>query len=151
MRIVLATLVVMSFSICAIDALAAERVDKTLVAEGDWSEAVNGLRGRMLFYQGRLLGDSKIRESLVYVELESSSQRLLHVYFDPEMLACSLKDARGNAIYYGTMVTYEGIGEIAGPSAGTPDFYWDQSLKDNWPPGDWGLPRVHITLWETNL
>ena len=53
-------------------------------------------------------------------------------------------DATGNGVYYGTMVAYEGIGWLS-PTSGTPDHYWDESLEDNWPPDDWGLPRVQVS------
>lgn len=59
-------------------------------------------------------------------------------------------DATGNGVYYGTVISRQGIGEL-NPSAGTPDHYWDESLRDSWPPDDWGLPRVAITRWETDL
>lgn len=58
-------------------------------------------------------------------------------------------DAQGNARYYGSVVTYAGT--TAPTSAGTPDFYWDPSLKDSWPPLGWDLPRVIITRWQTDL
>src|SRR5207237_9840364 len=45
--------------------------EKTVLATGDWSEPVNGLRGRLILAQGRTLGHGKPRESLVYVELEN--------------------------------------------------------------------------------
>ena len=58
-------------------------------------------------------------------------------------------DAQGNTAYYGSVVTYAGT--TSPTSAGTPDFYWDPSLKDNWPPIGWDLPRVIITRWQTDL
>ena len=58
-------------------------------------------------------------------------------------------DAEGNAVYYGSVVTYAGTKQPT--SAGTPDFYWDPTLKDNWPPIGWDLPRVIITRWQTDL
>jgi hypothetical protein len=58
-------------------------------------------------------------------------------------------DAQGNSKYYGSVVTYAGT--TSPTSAGTPDFYWDPSLKDNWPPIGWDLPRVIITRWQTDL
>jgi|GEM_PF-4379658 len=36
-------------------ALAAD--EKTVIATGDWSEATNGIRGRLIVAQGRTLGD----------------------------------------------------------------------------------------------
>ncbi len=59
-------------------------------------------------------------------------------------------DATGNATYYGSVVSKSGIGEFD-PSAGTPDHYWDESLRDDWPPDGWNLPRVAITRWETDM
>ena len=56
-------------------------------------------------------------------------------------------DAEGSAKYYGSVVTYAGCPA----AAGTPDFYWDPSLKDNWPPLGWDMPRVIITRWQTDL
>ena len=46
------------------------------------------------------------------------------------------------------MITKLGVG-TSSPSAGTPDLCWDQSIADDWPPGDLNLPRVYITEWET--
>jgi len=59
-------------------------------------------------------------------------------------------EATGNARYYGSVIGESGIGENS-PAAGTPEFYWDQSIVDNWPPPGWDLPRVIITRWETDL
>jgi hypothetical protein len=59
-------------------------------------------------------------------------------------------DATGNGVYYGTVISKQGIGEFS-PSAGTPEHYWDESLNSKFPPDDWGLPRVAITRWETDI
>ncbi len=59
-------------------------------------------------------------------------------------------DAKGNGVYYGTVISKLGIGELS-PTAGTPDLYWDESLRDDWPPESWGLPRVMVTRWETDM
>jgi len=56
----------------------------------------------------------------------------------------------GNATFYGSLISKSGVGE-GSPSAGTPYIYWDESIKDNWPPAGWDLPRVMITRWETDL
>jgi hypothetical protein len=58
-------------------------------------------------------------------------------------------EATGNAQYYGSVVTRSGM--TSGPTAGTPIIYWDESIKTNWPPNSWELPRVVITRWETDL
>lgn len=80
-------------------ALAAD--EKSTAATGDWSEAVKGLRGRLILAQGRTLGDGKTRESLVYVEIENVAHTHsgeVGVYFDPDALMCDLSDASGNAV-----------------------------------------------------
>src|SRR5215208_1263014 len=69
------------------------------VAVGGWSEPIDGLRGRLLVYHGRTLGDGKARETLVYVELQNvaeTGERWLT--FDPDTLACELLDAAGKAV-----------------------------------------------------
>jgi hypothetical protein len=55
--------------------------------------------------------------------------------------------ATGNASFYGSVITKKGVDTTA---AGTAHVYWDQSIKDDWPPEDMELPRVVITRWETN-
>jgi hypothetical protein len=75
--------------------------EKTPVATGDWSEAVNGLRGRLVLAQGRTLGDGKSRESVVYVELENTthtSSGNVEVHFDPDALKCELTDSAGKSV-----------------------------------------------------
>ncbi len=59
-------------------------------------------------------------------------------------------DATGNGVFYGSFVTYQGIGEYS-TSAGTPHHYWDAGLTDNWPDDDWGLPRITVSRWETDM
>lgn len=59
-------------------------------------------------------------------------------------------EATGNARYYGSVISKQGVGET-GPTAGTPEIYWDQTIVDNWPPPGWDLPRVVISRWETDL
>ncbi len=57
----------------------------------------------------------------------------------------------GNAQYLGSVIARSGIGDTAGPAAGTPNLYWDPTLLDNWPPSTWDLPRVVITRWVTDV
>ena len=56
----------------------------------------------------------------------------------------------GNATFYGSIIAKEGVGDSS-PSAGTPQIYWDESIKESWPPDGWDLPRVMISRWETDL
>jgi hypothetical protein len=75
--------------------------EKTVLATGGWSEAVSGLRGRLILARGRALGDGKTRESLVYVEIENVTHTHsgeVAVYFDPDALKCELADAAGKAV-----------------------------------------------------
>ena len=54
----------------------------------------------------------------------------------------------GNAIYFGSFVTQQGV--IDG--GGNPTFYFDESLvKGNWPRKGMNMPRVIITSWQTGL
>ncbi len=59
-------------------------------------------------------------------------------------------DSRGTATYYGSVIAEEGVDSVS-VATGTPDIYWDQGLHENWPPDSWGLPRVAVTHWETDL
>ena len=57
-------------------------------------------------------------------------------------------DAQGNFAYYGSVVSQKTIG----PSAGTPDFYFDpRLLTGSWPPPGIDLPRVIISRWDVEL
>ena len=75
--------------------------EKTVLATGDWSKATNGLRGRLILAQGGTLGDSKARETLLYVELENvdrTASGAVSVHFDPDTLKCELTDGDGKAV-----------------------------------------------------
>ncbi len=75
--------------------------EKTVIATGDWSETVDGVRGRLILAQGRTLGDGKARESLVYVELENvgtTHSGRVDIQFDPDALKCELTDATGKVV-----------------------------------------------------
>jgi hypothetical protein len=59
-------------------------------------------------------------------------------------------DAKGNAMYFGSVITKGGGAESGAAAAGTPDVFFDERLiKGGWPPKEIGLPRVYITEWET--
>ncbi|MDH3592778.1 MAG: hypothetical protein OER88_12910, partial [Planctomycetota bacterium] len=59
-------------------------------------------------------------------------------------------EATGNGTFFGSVVAESGIGENS-PAAGTPQFYWDESILSDWPPSNWNMPRVAISRWETDL
>lgn len=116
----------------------APAAEKTPVVAGDWSEPVGGLRGRLLVYQGRALGDGKTRETLVYVELQNvaeSGER--NVYFDPDGLKCELLDDAGKAAARPA--------EGGGGSGGRPGKTWvrlphDSTLRLRTSPYGYGSP-----------
>ncbi len=58
-------------------------------------------------------------------------------------------DPGGTPTYDGSVITYAGT-PTGVKSPGTASFFWDPHLKDNKPPGEWSLPRVIITRWETD-
>jgi hypothetical protein len=58
-------------------------------------------------------------------------------------------DAGGTPYYDGSVITYAGT-ETGAKTGGTASLYWDPALRDEWPPRDWGLPRVIITGWQTS-
>src|SRR4051794_40090659 len=71
------------------------------VAVGDWSEPVNGLRGRLVVGEGRVLGNSTVRETVIYLELQNASDAAgdpLRVSFDPGYLKCELRDAKDKLV-----------------------------------------------------
>jgi hypothetical protein len=58
------------------------------VAIGDWSEPVNGLRGRLLIARGKLSANGKTHESVVYLDLHHFADAIgnpLNIYFDPKV------------------------------------------------------------------
>jgi hypothetical protein len=70
------------------------------VAVGDWSEAGDNLRGRLLIVQGHPRGEGRIRETAVYVELQNVSDAAggpINVYFD-NRLTCELRDAADKVV-----------------------------------------------------
>ena len=54
----------------------------------------------------------------------------------------------GNANYFGSVIAEGGLNV----STGTPSFYFDETLiKGDWPRSDMQLPRVVVTVWQTDL
>ena len=58
-------------------------------------------------------------------------------------------DASGTPYYDGSVITYAGT-PTGVKTAGTANLYWDPTIRDNWPPVDWNMPRVIITRWQTD-
>jgi hypothetical protein len=59
-------------------------------------------------------------------------------------------DMKGTGNYYGAIVARRGISE-AGSNSNSPHIYWNEDLRGGWPPDAWGLPRVVVSRWETEL
>lgn len=71
-----------------------------------------------------------------------------NVVLDGVMYNSGTFTAQGNADFFGSFVANQGV--IDG--AGTPNFWFDESLiKGNWPRKGMNLPRVVVTVWETEL
>jgi hypothetical protein len=61
-------------------------------------------------------------------------------------------NAKGNGMFFGSIITKQGIVEAGGGPAGTPDIWFDTCLKDKcWPPPSLKLPRVIPTSWENDM
>ena len=70
------------------------------------------------------------------------------VVLDGVMFISGVFKCQGNAQYYGSLVAQQGVVD----GAGTPDFYFDESLvTGNWPRKGMNLPRVIISAWQTDL
>jgi hypothetical protein len=59
-------------------------------------------------------------------------------------------DSTGTGNYYGAVVAGESVVE-GSAVMDSPHIYWDADLERDWPPPEWGLPRVLVTRWETDL
>jgi len=55
----------------------------------------------------------------------------------------------GVATYYGSVIAYQGFKQFVSCTR-SPDFVWDQTLSETWPPGDWDMPRIAVSRWETD-
>jgi Tfp pilus assembly protein PilX len=70
------------------------------------------------------------------------------VVLDGVMYNSGTFTAQGNANFFGSLVANQGVLD----GAGTPRFWFDESLiKGNWPRKGMNLPRVVVTVWETEL
>lgn len=70
------------------------------VGIGDWSKPVNGLSGRLVIAVGRRLGESDVRETLVYLELQNVTDAAgepMNVHFENQ-LRWELRDANGKPV-----------------------------------------------------
>ena len=89
------------------------RLGIDVVAASDWSEPVEGVRGRLVITLGRKLGGGKVRETTIYLELQDVSESVgepRDIYFDPshERLKTQLLDADGKEVPQG------GVGRSGG-------------------------------------
>jgi hypothetical protein len=72
------------------------------------------------------------------------------VSFEGILFTNGFFEATGNATYYGTVIARQGVTQAdPGGAQPTPHIYWDESIKNGWPPPGWALPRTVITSWRT--
>jgi Tfp pilus assembly protein PilX len=70
------------------------------------------------------------------------------VLLDGVMYTSGAFTSSGNAIYFGSFVTQQGLVD----GGGNPGFYFDESLlKGNWPRKGMNMPRVVVSSWQTGL
>ena len=70
------------------------------------------------------------------------------VLLDGVMYTSGAFTSSGNALYFGSFVTQQGL--ISG--GGNPGFYFDESLvKGGWPRKGMNMPRVVVSSWQTGL
>src|SRR4051812_19259988 len=72
--------------------------EEETIATGGWSEAVDGLRGRLLVIAAPL-PKAPLREPVVYLELENTRAKTLarNVHFDPR-LSLALRNRNGEIV-----------------------------------------------------
>jgi hypothetical protein len=71
-----------------------------VLAIGSWSDSVKGLRGRLVIARGRILGDCKTRETMIYLDLKYAPEAVgkpLDVQFNPN-LHCEVGDGAPKAV-----------------------------------------------------
>lgn len=57
----------------------------------------------------------------------------------------------GGTVHYGSVIARGGIVQ-PNPLSPSARIYWAEGIRTgDWPPADWGLPRVTATRWETDL
>jgi hypothetical protein len=81
------------------DTVTRQAVDD-IVTAGDWSDEVDGLRGRLVIAHGRPLDDGKSHETVAYVELRYRPDAVGNarkVYFNPNVNR-ELQDAKGQLV-----------------------------------------------------
>jgi hypothetical protein len=89
------------------------------VGTGAWSAPVldsrgQGIQARTLVVQGRILGDPRIRETCVYVEIRNASEAIgdaLQIYVDPD-IRWSVRNAKGDPV---PQTPGGGSGAVPGP------------------------------------
>ncbi len=60
-------------------------------------------------------------------------------------------NATGPGLYYGSVIARGGVIQ-PNPLSPTVEIYWNDGIRTGkWPPPAWGLPRVVVTRWETDL
>ena len=128
--------------------------DQKQFAAGDWSDEVDGLRGRLIIAQGQAFADGKLRETVAYLELRNAPEAAGNsktVYFDPG-LTCEMRDPQGD------IVPQRGRGGSGGaggrPGAELVTLPFDSTLRLRLSPYGYGSAdgmRIDISRYEWNI
>lgn len=128
--------------------------DPKVIAAGEWSDEVNGLRGRLMVAQGRDFADGKLHETVAYLELRNAPDAAGNskgVYFDPN-LSCEMRDPHGAVVpQYGRGYGGGGGGR---PSAEWVDMPYDSTIRLRLSPYGYGSEdglRIDISHYEWNI
>ena len=120
--------------------------NETPTAIGEWSETVDGIRGRLVIVPGGPnLPTPQSWVTLVYVELEKTTNSGPRaVYFDPESLQCKLTSADGKAA---PQSPFGGSGGRGGPPASWVTLPYDSLMRLRANPSGYSSPDgLHIAL-----
>lgn len=116
------------------------------MALGEWSEPVDGIRGRLVVVQGgRNLPDPQSWVTLMYVDLEKTTNSgARSVYFNPEALQCKLTHADGKAA---PESPFGGSGGRGGPPASWVTLPYDSLMRLRANPSGYSSPDgLHFAL-----
>jgi hypothetical protein len=73
------------------------------------------------------------------------------VSFDGILYTSGAFDVTGPGLYYGSVIAHGGVTHSDTGAPGL-QIYWNDAIRTGkWPPRSWGLPRVVVTRWETDL
>jgi hypothetical protein len=133
----------------------ANLTDPNVIAVGDWSDEVAGLRGRLLIANGRVFADGKLHETVAYLELRNSPDAAggnsKSVYFDPD-ISCEMLDPQGVTVPQGGR-GYSGGGG-GRPNVELVTLPYDSTIRLRLSPYGYGSEdglRIDISQYEWNI